>query len=576
MPKKQKRTFIFKPSSTPHHSLGPSSVRQDVQTRRDTAFATDSSVNGLISHLRRTQVTGETPPNSRSFVSPRSVHPSIRNVLQIPESPSPQQRRTVFGSRPVRPVPGPPPPQSWLSGESDGAPAPAQYDTWDDGQCYGKVIDRLDMLPGATFPSDRSLMHTILVSMASRWTWHLEYDGIFLAQLPTHIKQLLLSYVAIYSHNSEQGARMKGLKPLFLTNAETPGVEHGSTGALDDNTAVDGSVTRLDLNHALGRWITLKELSHELFLSPKQAASASKTESEAVPASWDQEEDSEHEDDSATLAHSSSASTIPKSIRHGLRFTNLRYLSLARPDPQAANWNTLLHLMSRLPTITHLSLAHWPLPTRTPNATKATIVMPGNLELRYSYLGDTTHATTENCWAEAAGVLRQLSHSTYCLKWLDLEGCNDWIPALTWTGNNPDGDPYPPGSNGPAWTGAWRDVEWINLGPGFESPKHEEWVSRVSKSESQLRARWEHSQDGPLFGLVSSMHASEQSPPSAKELWDLERVRITMRFDKKCKIWRNAVLEGQRVLREIQDLRVKAKGKWIEGYITTEDVSRVF
>ncbi|KAJ5221575.1 uncharacterized protein N7469_010462 [Penicillium citrinum] len=563
MPKKQKKSFTYKPSSTPHHSLGPSSTRQNGQSHR-AAGSTPDSVNDLISHLRRTQVSNESPSNSQSFASPRSVHPSLRNLLHLPETPPPRPRRTVFGTRPIRPVPGPPPPQSWLSGDTENSARTAQEDTVD---IYNaNVIYRLERLPGIKFPEEHSLVHAVLMSMARNWTWHLDYDGYFLAQLPSHIKQLLLSYLAIHTYAQESKFRMKGLKPLFAIDANNPEIDQGISNSSD------ATITRLDLSHALGRWINLKELGHELLLSTKTGALEPTPETqEDVPLSWEQELDLQGiGDDEST--HLPSSSSIPKTIGQRMRFKNLHLLSLAHPTPSAANWNSLLHLMSHLPTITHLSLAYWPVPTRTPNATNATMVHPTNRSLRFSYSGTDMYASMENNWAESAAILRQLSRSIYCLKWLDLEGCSDWLAALTWTGTDPDGRPYKPGSNGPEWTGSWRDVEWINLGPGFDYPKDGEWMDEISRSETQLLDRFERSEGRRDLSLGSSIHASEQPPSSPNEMWNIEHERVLAAFKKRRQAWQDAVAQGRKVLREIQDLRVKAKGKWVEGHVTTEEV----
>lgn len=567
MPKKQKRSFVYKPPSTPHHSLGPSSIRQNDQSRQ-AAGSTDPSVNDLISHLRRTQTSHESPARAPSFVSPRSVHPSLRNLLHLPETPPPRPRRTVFGSRPIRPIPGPPPPASWLSGDTENSSSSAQHDAVD--FIHEDVTHRLDRLPGIAFPGERSLVHTLLMSMARNWCWHLDYDGYFLAQLPSHMKQLLLSYVSMHSYGPEIRDRMKGLKPLFLADFDNPEIGHGTTA-----TAGDATIIRLDLTRALGCWITLKELSHELLLSTKSTAVDSKPDvQEAVPASWEQEEQDIDQEESVddVSTHLPPTTFIPKAIGQGMRFQKLHYLSLAHPSSSAANWNSLLHLMSHLPTITHLSLAYWPVPTRTPNATNATLVHPTNRSLRFSYSGTDMYASMENNWAESAAILRQLSRSIYCLKWLDLEGCSDWLAAITWTGTDPDGRPYRPGTNGPEWTGSWRDVEWVNLGPGFEYPKDGQWMNEISKSDTQLMARFENSESRRELSLASSIHASEQSPASPAEMWNLEHERILTRFKKRRNTWEDAVALGKKVLREIQDLRVKAKGKWMEGHITTEGV----
>lgn len=150
MPKKNRRSLI-KPVDPPHHTLSPSG-RHHGRTQRAASSEGDSpSVNDLISHLRRTQLPPPTEQNaqsSRSYVSPRSVHPSLRNLLELPETPPPRPRpnarHAAIGRRPLRPTPGPPPPESWVSGNTS-----ASVTTEDETPTkLEKVIYRLGRLPG--------------------------------------------------------------------------------------------------------------------------------------------------------------------------------------------------------------------------------------------------------------------------------------------------------------------------------------------------------------------------------------------------------------------------------------------
>ncbi|KKK15078.1 hypothetical protein AOCH_003940 [Aspergillus ochraceoroseus] len=449
MPKKHYKNTFAKPVSTAHHSLatcGPHNSRSSAASNGE-----QRSVNDLIDHLRRTQVassSGDTPGPSR-HVAPRSVHPSLRNLLELPETPPPRprpdtRRAGIIGRR-LRRTAGPPPPASWLAGNN------ASGDASDDGvdaTSTATVIYRLGRLPGRDFPPQGSFLDTLLKSMALHWPWHVAYDGQFLGLLPTHVKILLLSYISYYARDLPLRGLMHGLRPVF----ETP-QDPDHDGA--DQLSSDAEVTHLDLGGAIGRWMSLKQLSTELFVS-KNPNIVQNSKNKPVPSSWEDEYN-----DGAEA--SPTGRGFPTSLQ-GLRFENLQFLSLAHPNPVSVNWNSLINLLSRLSTITHLSLAHWPVPTVTPNAVNTRIRHPTHRSLTFSYGGTDPYSAIENNWAEAAGILRKLSRVTYCLKWLDLEGCGDWIPAINWDGIGPDGEAY---TTGPEWTGSWRDIEWIRLGPGW-------------------------------------------------------------------------------------------------------------
>lgn len=563
MPKKHKRSFV-KPVITPHHTLSSSGSRQNDQFRRSAVSSEESSVNDLISHLRRTQASSSSEHNpqpsgsARSFVSPRSVHPSLRNLLELPETPPPRPRpnarRTAIGGRPPRRTPGPPPPESWLSGASDASLLTEENKNLALTQ-YEEVIYRLERLPGAVFPGERDLVHTVLKSMALNWAWHLDYDGPFLSQLPSHLKTLLLSYIAVYARGQPLRSRMRGLKPLYLAKTDT--FEGGEDDFAGNEDGVDGDAgtVRLDLSCALGHWINFKQLTKELVVSTKSAA-AFRRESEAVPASWDEDLDTEDDAPSSTLSD-----TIPKSISQGLRFHKLRYLSLAHPHPAHSSWNSLLQLLSHLSTITHLSLAHWPAPTRTPNAGSGRVPANRSFGLGQVDGGTDMYSEMEDNWAEAAGILRQLSRYTYCLKWLDLEGCSAWLAALTWTGTDPHGRPYRLGDSGPEWNGSWRDIEWIGLGPG--------WVVQGNSDADLVGAPLKPLDTvHPLRSLASSIHAPAAGNSASTDLpWDVEEERARYRMQKTSEFWRNSLLRACEAHRAILMIRQQDRGKWLHASI---------
>lgn len=267
-----------------------------------------------------------------------------------------------------------------------------------------------------------------------------------------------MSYVAVYARGLSLAGYMKGLKPLFLTEEDEDQIGKNNPD-FNESKVVNGDfqIRQLDLGNALGRWITLKQLIGEMKHSHTSAANVSKLETaKAVPASWDEEIDNNEE---LMSGDDLLAPSIPKTVPHTLRFPELRALSLAHPKPSAASWSALLNLCAYVPTITHLSLAHWPMPNRNASAVPTRI--------RERSVRPSTSDFFEDNWAEAASVLRQLSRLTYCLKWLDLEGCGEWLPALKWVGTDPDGIPYSPENVGPEWNGSWRDIEWLGIGPGF-------------------------------------------------------------------------------------------------------------
>ncbi|KAJ5835435.1 hypothetical protein N7447_001461 [Penicillium robsamsonii] len=498
MPKKRQQ-FHAKPANSAHHSLALSGSRHHGRSGVQ-GSASATSVNDLISHLRRTQTpsTPDDDPSSsqrpqRSFVVARSVHPSLRDVLELPATPPPRPRpgarRTVFGVRPSRPTVGPPAPASWLSGNMDFMGDNGLQDRM--SGVLEEEIHRLTRLHGPRFPDQRSLVHLMLKSMALNWSWHIEYDGPFLSHLPNHIKELLLSYVAVYARGSPLGGHVKGLRPLFLTRQDQDQIGEENPDFNESRVAdADSKIARLDLGNALGNWITLKQLTNEMILSPDLAVGISGHEiGEDVPTSWDEYV---HNGRAEAMLDRLPAPSMPKAITQTLRFPELRALSLAHPTPNAASWTSLLNLLAHLPTLTHLSLAHWPIPCRNPRAATTRVRGPMARFLTPDALDDN--------WAEAASILRQLSRSTYCLKWLDLEGCGEWLPALKWVGKDPDGFPQSPNAIGPEWNGSWRDVEWLGIGPGFldltnshsssHVPPHGIPASQIPSSDSSIYATY--------------------------------------------------------------------------------------
>lgn len=430
-----------------------------------------------------------------------------------------------IAGRRLRRTAGPPPPESWLSGNTSADEA---EDDELNASEITRIIYRLERLPGRKFPAKSSFLHALLKSMAMHWAWHVAYDGQFLGMLPTHIKILLLGYIGYYARDQTLRDLMRGLRPLFENSNALDGDGHDASADGDSN------VTHLDLSGAIGRWMSLKQLSAEVLLPRKSAPAQTGTNS--VPQSW--------EDESEERPNTS----IPKPLQI-LRFSNLQYLSLAHPNPTTVNWNSLLTLLSRLSTITHLSLAHWPVPTITPHALNASIRHPANRSLAFSYGGTDSYSAMENNWAESAGLLRRLSRVTYCLKWLDLEGCGDWIPALNWEGVGPQGESYP---TGPEWNGSWRDIEYIRLGPG--------WLPNLGESDLPIQG----GAVAPTNSLITSIHApTAESTSASTETWDVDEERRKYRLGKEIERFRETIRASKAVQQRVLQTRKEGRGKWV-------------
>ncbi|KAI5303435.1 large subunit of alpha-aminoadipate reductase, partial [Ascosphaera pollenicola] len=367
-------------------------------------------------------------------------------------------------------------------------------------------------LPDTKFPARNSLTHTVLKSMAKRWDYHLLYDNVFLAELPDSLKQLLLSYVAYYTPHDVVEVGMRGLKPLFLDISV-------DTGMVIDQSAV----SRLDLENAVGRWVSIRQLTREVkgWTEDSKAKTRQKTrekakttttgpaqigeedeaetdnQGQATPASWEDEIDTPSSKISSPLINQPSLSS---------RFPSLRYLSLANPHgTQSASWSSLLSLLPNISRLTHLSLAYWPAPTLTPNSLRARISHPTVSTLSFQYGGTDIYSAYEDDWHEAASVLRRVSKATYCLKWLDLEGCMEWVDALTYgysgtfassssegeSSAGEDGLIVKNGRIGPEWNGSWRTLEWLRLSVGWR-PEDEAWAMNDAELHAVRQAKIRH------------------------------------------------------------------------------------
>lgn len=282
-------------------------------------------------------------------------------------------------------------------------------------------------------PAERSLIHHTLKLLATNWEWLAEYEQYHLATLPIPIKESLLSYLFVYGPSN--GIDLKSFKLLFLDENEL----EGATGSdeleqLDVSGLLNDNFTLADLSKYMSRPrpVSVIEAFDNLSTSADKGKDKAKDD---VAESWEDEIDLK-----------------PINIS---RFPHLTRLSLANPG-SSASWAQLLSLSANLKTLTHLSLAYWPTPSLTPNATTTSMVSKHSKPV--SLGGTSYYSEMDDDWQEAANILRRLSNNTYCLKWLDLEGCL-WHKALTFAD--------PPEGDGPDWTASWGQIEYINISQGW-------------------------------------------------------------------------------------------------------------
>jgi hypothetical protein len=346
-----------------------------------------------------------TPP----VIAP-SMPASIRQLLDLPDSPTPapRSRRRIGAQNPRLPA-GPPPPRSWLEPfkSSNG-------DALLSGNSSRRCRSCIDRLPGLSrIPPPRSLTATCLRRMSQNWSFYRGYDRYYLAMLPTEVRMILLSYLALYG--PEEGVGYEGLKAILRPRDD-----------MLEAFAGNDDFQRLDLSGSIGRSISFKQLSDLI----------THVEDTGQEESWD------------------AALTIPPALYAPLH--SLKILSLANPPP-GIKWSKLLSFASCVPTLTHLSLANWPIPTLTPNSNTTTVShSPSFPQIQYGATNFYS-LSLDGDYSDAASVLMRLSNALYSLEWLHLDGCNVWASALRWD------TPEAPGID---WKKSWGKVRVIGLRSG--------------------------------------------------------------------------------------------------------------
>lgn len=435
MPKKRAALRFAKPTTPIHPSLASSSnePKNKIASPRMHYLSTppgdSSSVSDQIQRRRQAAAT----QSSYGQAHGRTGNPSPSSVRTPPE---------LVGGRSVSRPAGPPPPRSWLEErlhdtdellQGKKRPEPPQL-------LCATLPENLELLPGLHLPEKHTLTYQAMKALAKNWDWHMDNDLDYLSKIPTRYRMALLCFLTRYNPH---GISHCTLEALFMED-QTP-----------ENTSNNEDLTHLDLSVQIGRSLSLLGINRYLAKMPTVSSGlSSKNLKSTIPDVWD-----------------APSPVIPPHTKCS-RFPSLTHLSLSHPF--RADWKLLLRLVENLPTLTHLSLAYWPVPSMEKSLPAVGSARLGNVDYGHSSFS----FGKDNDWPGASAILRQLSKKTYCLKWLDLTGCCSWIYALQ--------------SEGIDWSGAWRKLETVKVGQG--------WIPRCLEEEYKGRLL-------PTFEATSSRTA---------------------------------------------------------------------
>ncbi|KAI8938161.1 hypothetical protein NX059_005826 [Plenodomus lindquistii] len=305
-------------------------------------------------------------------------------------------------------------------------------------------------------------MHQCLRTFALHWEDLVEYEQHYISSLPMALKEALLSYLAIY--RADGCLDFRSLKMLFQNDEGMGALGWDETRFLDFTHLLNHHLTLNDVGKLLKRTTTnpISDMG-TLSIRDKSPATAAEKAPAPVADSWEEELDLPSPPPSILAAKLLTP-----------HFSNLSRLSLAHPG-RAASWSDLLRISPNLNKITHLSLAHWPRPSATPNAHTTSMV---SKHTSVALGGSHFYSDLDEDWHEAANILRRLSIHTYSLQWLDLQGCF-WLPALTWQMGGHSLPPHPRPDDeqgawsihtalpGPDWNDAWRRITYLNVFQGW-------------------------------------------------------------------------------------------------------------
>lgn len=561
MPKKHRNPYLAtKPSYI--HSLSGGSGKPAAD---DSVPPSLPSVNDLLSQLRISQSSSISADRRKRELAEllsnnqRSLPPSLgQGILGLAPTAAPAPRHGQRSRIRLR-TPGPAPPPSWqrggaisqgLVGQNDEArrraiPGPRTFGKKSKSERKRPEQPmRFLKLIGEGHVKEGSLLHLALRTAAENWGSIIEDVADDLDYLPVHLRSALLSYLAMYGPSA--GVEIQDLRALFPDASDA---------------------TCLDLSGLIGWALSLKDLRRWL-TPPIKPARPSDPLNESIPSStiaesWD--------DETSTQQISFTPTIIPPIIRTRLPFF-LTKLSLAHPPP-TISWNDLLSLSKDLGTLTHLSLAYWPVPTRTPNMKTASYISR-TTGTEYAAGGTTLYSAIDGDMSESTIILRQLSEHTYCLRWLDLEGCASWLSAFvvplqiprtqnegstpSWsTSSSSRSEPQ-----GPSWRGSWGNVSFLHLAQectprsttffntsAFQRRMRERYPLLLSDSLTEQIIREVREQNLRETARVSSScdvcgasrdggASSDGSCGVCTAFFDQETARLAKWLDDEAKIWR--------------------------------------
>ncbi|OQN95907.1 hypothetical protein B0A48_17744 [Cryoendolithus antarcticus] len=387
MPKKRSNFKQFQGSSTGHIAGSGQHAAKHGEPAQ--------SVNALLSSLRIANPS-DAAAKKREFAElsgQRSVPPELRGILGQRDVAPPETRAGARARERLR-TPGPATPGSWTrarlptlvvrgkAGRRKSAKSERERPKPDH-------LDRfVSLIAGMRTPEERrgthSLNWTALRRIAERWSMLDEDDYPALQEFSLRMRLALLAQIVCYG------------PPLTLSGLK----------AMTDG---DDTVETLDLAGLIGHGtLTLSRLAKLLSSTDRTSQDLNDTAIE----SWDASEpiDTIH----------------PETIRAS-PFCSLTQLCLSHP-PSSILWRDLLALTKQTPKLTHLSLAYWPRPTLTPNLVTTTVTPRTGMEVHAG--GSHFYSDLDHDLAAPASLLRLLSHNLLQLRWLDLEGCTPWLPAL--------------------------------------------------------------------------------------------------------------------------------------------------
>ncbi|KAE8450469.1 hypothetical protein EG329_006199 [Mollisiaceae sp. DMI_Dod_QoI] len=465
MPKKRFTAQYSKPQSTVHPSLSSASSSSSSAHHNDA----QPTVNDLISSLRKSALSSiPTSSSSPATITTPTLPPQIRHLLAQPETPGPRPRardRRRFDASGRRLPAGPAPPRSWLDGSRH---MPLGMRSREQQRVYPTDVEHLPGLISGGWKG-RRLRDMCLRNMARDWEFVSEYERNNLVDLPSALRMALLSAITVYG--PDEGVGFEGLKNLIVL----PEQENEEVSSFDPEEHNE-SFFRLDVSGAMGHSLSFRQLT-ELVQKPTPTT-------EITPdLTWEE--------------------SISQSLSPPIPI--LTHLSLSHPST-SISWSRFLAFTKHIPTLTHLSLAFWPVPSLIPNA--KTTVMSSRFGKDVQYGGTNYYShSLDGDFREAAEVLRRLAVRLYGLEYLDLTGCADWVRALRWMGDGGEGD------RGVDWGTQWVKLQTLKVHSGLilseESPYSD--VVHLVQSHKETLATQQM--------LSWWMHRPPSSNRSKRKIW---------------------------------------------------------